>query len=279
MRNTLKRLYELPIVVNVSIFITAILLFAALVGPFLPLQDPYAQNISESLKLPAKKNWFGTDQLGRDMFSRIIIGSRFSLLIGFGAVFVGFVFGLPSGLLAGYYGKWVDAIFTRILDVLLAFPGIILGLTVIAVTGPGVGNLIFAVGLRTVPVFARVARAETLSLCQRDFIEAARASGCLPRQIMQWHILPNIFGPLMIIASLQIATAILIGATLSFLGVGVSPEIPEWGGMLNAGRPYMTRSPHLVLIPGCTLMVTMMALNIIGDYLRDRFDPRISMIR
>lgn len=270
---------KMTLPVKFSLAIIVMLGFVAFFGALLPLPNPYAQNIIRALELPSPNHWLGTDQLGRDLLSRIVAGSRFSLLIGFGAVFVGLVVGLPFGMLAGYYGRWVDTVFARVIDILLAFPGIILALAVVAVTGPGIGSLIFAVGLRTIPVFARVSRAETLSLRQRDFVEAARALGCRPYEIMYWHILPNIVGPLMIVASLQTATAILIGATLSFLGVGVSPEVPEWGSMLNAGRPYMMRHPHLVLVPGCTLMIAMMTLNIVGDYLRDRLDPRFIMIR
>jgi peptide/nickel transport system permease protein len=260
--------------VKASLVTMGILVVIAVVGPLLPLANPYAQNISKSMEMPSLAHWLGTDQLGRDILSRLVAGSRFSFVIGFGAVVVGLVIGVPFGMLAGFYGRWVDAVFGKIVDVLLSFPGIILALAIVTVTGPGVGNLIFAIGLRTIPMFARVARAETLSLKQRDFVEAARALGCRNYEIMLWHILPNIVGPLTIVASLQSATAILIGATLSFLGVGVSPEIPEWGSMINAGRPYMMLHPYLVLAPGVTLMVAMMALNIIGDYLRDRLDPR-----
>jgi len=269
----------MPWSVRFGLAVIGLLGLVAVCGPLFPLPDPYAQNIVNALQLPSAMHWLGTDSLGRDLLSRIVAGSRFSLLIGFGAVAVGLAIGLPFGLLAGYYGGLVDTIFARVIDILLAFPGIVLALAVVAITGPGIGNLILAVGLRTIPVFARVSRAETLALRQRDFVEAARALGCRPYEVMYWHILPNIVGPLMIVASLQTATAILIGATLSFLGVGVSPEVPEWGAMLNAGRPYMMGHPHLVLVPGCTLMIAMMALNIMGDYLRDRLDPRFLINR
>jgi len=265
--------------VTASIIIMSLLVVVAVAGPWLSLPPPYAQDISMATQGPSGAHWLGTDQLGRDILSRLVAGSRFSLLIGFGAVAMGLLMGVPFGMLAGYYGRWVDALFGKAIDVILSFPGIVLALAVVAVTGPGVSNLVFAIGLRTVPVFARVARAETASLRQRDFIDAARAEGCRPYEILCWHILPNIVGPLAIIATLQTATAILIGATLSFLGVGISPEVPEWGSMINAGRPYMMRNPYLVLAPGFTLMLAMMALNIIGDYLRDKLDPRSRMIR
>ena len=272
-------MHKMSLQVKLSFGFIAAVGLAAVLSPILPLPDPYAQDIMKSNILPFTSHWLGTDQLGRDMLSRIIAGSRFSFLIGLGAVGVGIFVGIPFGILAGFYGRWLDAIFARVIDVLLAFPGIILALAVVAVTGPGVGNLILAVGLRTIPVFARVARAQTLSLREREFVEAARGLGCRHYEIMLYHILPNIAGPLMVIASLQTATAILIGATLSFLGVGISPEVPEWGSMLNAGRPHMLRYPHLVLVPGCTLMATMMALNIIGDYLHDHLDPRSPVVR
>jgi peptide/nickel transport system permease protein len=275
----MKRALEwqrMPLLVKCSFCVVALLVFLACAGPLLPLADPYAQDIGKGMEMPSAAHLLGTDQLGRDLLSRIVAGSRFSTVIGLGAVSVGLLVGVPFGVFAGFYGRWLDVVFARTIDILLAFPGIILALAVVAVTGPGVSSLIFAVGLRTIPVFARVARAETISLRPRDFVEAARALGCRPYQIMAWHILPNIIGPLTIVSSLESATAILIGATLSFLGVGISPEVPEWGAMISAGRPYMMRYPYLVVAPGTVLMLAMAALNIIGDYLRDRMDPRSS---
>jgi peptide/nickel transport system permease protein len=213
------------------------------------------------------------------MLSRLTTGSRFSLLIGIGAVSIGLLIGVPFGIMAGYFGRWIDAIFSRVIDVVLAFPGIILALAVVAVLGPGLINIILAVGLRTFPVFARVARAQTLSLRQREFVQASYALGCRRYEIILYHILPNMIGLLLVVASLRMAIAILIGATLNFLGVGISPEVPEWGAMIRAGRPYLLSHPHLVLAPGITLMAAMMALNVIGDYLRDRFDPRYQVVK
>ena len=235
----------MPWSVKFSLVVIGLLGLAAFLGFLFPLPNPYAQNIVNALQLPSAEHWLGTDPLGRDMLSRIIAGSRFSLLIGFGAVAVGLAIGLPFGLVAGYYGGLVDTVFARVIDILLAFPGIILALAVVAITGPGVGNLILAVGLRTIPVFARVSRAETLALRQRDFVEAARALGCRPYEIMYWHILPNIVGPLMVVASLQTATAILIGATLSFLGVGVSP----YSALRRLLPQYRKQRRHLLLFP------------------------------
>ncbi|MBI4278787.1 MAG: ABC transporter permease [Armatimonadetes bacterium] len=266
----------MPLPVRLSCGVLGVLALAAVFGPLLPVRNPYAQDLMAALRPPGAPHWLGTDQLGRDLLARIVIGSRFSLLIGLGAVAVGLTGGVPFGMVAGFYGGWVDALFTRVIDVLLAFPGIILALAVVAVTGPGIGNLTFAVGLRTLPVLARVARGQTLALRNREFVDAARALGCRPWEILARHILPNIGGSLVVVASLQTATAVLIGATLTFLGVGASPEIPEWGAMLNAARPYMLRYPHLILVPALTLMVVMMAFNVAGDYLRDRLDPYAS---
>jgi peptide/nickel transport system permease protein len=176
-------------------------------------------------------------------------------------------------MLAGFRGGWLDALVTRVVDVFLAFPGIILALVIVAILGPGLFGLVLAVGLRSFPVFARVARAETLSLREREFVQGATALGSSAERILARHVFPNLASAVTVIASLQMATAILIGATLTFLGVGLSPEVPEWGAMMNAARPYMLRAPHLIVIPGLALMVVMLALNLVGDWLRDRSDP------
>jgi len=258
-----------------SLFVLALLIFAALFGPYLPLPDPYAQDLTRSLEMPSSKHWLGTDQFGRDQFSRIVAGARFTLIIGLGAVGFGFLVGSLFGLLAGYLGRWVDALFSRVIDVMLAFPAIILALGVMAVAGPGLGSLILAVGVRSIPVFGRLSRGQTLSLREKEFVQSARAIGCSSARILLRHILPNIANSLMVVGTLQVATSILIGATLTFLGVGMSPEIPEWGSMLNAGRPLILQQPQLALAPGLILTLVMMALNVVSDYLRDRLDPRL----
>jgi len=259
--------------VQLSIAILVLFVLAAAFGPLLPLPDPYAQRLVVSLEGPTWIHPLGTDQLGRDMLSRIVAGSRYSLLIGLGAIVVGVLGGVPLGLLAGYHRGSLDQVVTRVIDVLLAFPGIILALVVVAILGPGLFSLVFAVGLRSLPVFARVARAEALALREREFVQSARALGSKDPRVLVTHVLPNVTSPLVVVASLQMATAILIGATLTFLGVGISPEVPEWGAMMNAARPYMLRAPHLIIIPGVALMLVMLALNLVGDHLRDRSDP------
>lgn len=273
-RGSIGRLW-ISLLVFISLSVLALLIFAAFFGPYLPLPDPYAQNLTRSLEMPSAKHWLGTDQFGRDQFSRIVAGARFTLVIGVGAVGFGFFVGSLFGLLAGYFGRWIDALFTRVIDVMLAFPAIILALGVMAVAGPGLGSLILAVGVRSIPVFGRLSRGQTLSLREKEFVQSARAIGCSSARILLHHIFPNIANSLIVVGTLQVATSILIGATLTFLGVGMSPEIPEWGSMLNAGRPFMLQHPQLALAPGLILTLVMMALNVVSDYLRDRFDPRL----
>ena len=273
-RGSIGRLW-ISLLVFLSLSVLALLIFAALFGPYLPLPDPYAQNLTRSLEMPSSKHWLGTDQFGRDQFSRIVAGARFTLVIGIGAVGFGFLVGSLFGLLAGYFGRWMDALFSRVIDVMLAFPAIILALGVMAVAGPGLGSLILAVGVRSIPVFGRLSRGQTLSLREKEFVQSARAIGCSSARILLRHILPNIANSLIVVGTLQVATSILLGATLTFLGVGMSPEIPEWGSMLNAGRPFMLQHPQLALAPGLILTLVMMALNVVSDYLRDRFDPRL----
>ncbi len=268
-----RRRRRLPFGVAVSLVILALFVVSAVFGPLFPLPDPYRQSLIESLEGPSRAHPLGTDQLGRDMLARIVAGSRYSLIIGLGAIGVGALTGVPLGMLAGYRRGWLDQVVTRIIDVFLAFPGIILALVVVAILGPGLSSLVLAVGLRSFPVFARVARAETLALREREYVQGAKALGSQATRVLSRHIFPNLLSALMVIATLQMATAILIGATLTFLGVGISPELPEWGAMMNAARPYMLRAPLLIVIPGLALMSVMFALNFVGDYVRDRADP------
>ena len=269
----LARLKRMPFGVLLSIVILLAFVGAAAFGDLLPLADPYRQSLMRSLEGPSSDHWLGTDQLGRDILARIVAGSRYSLLIGLGAIAVGLFTGVPVGMLAGYHRGALDQFVTRVIDVFLAFPGIILALVIVAILGPGLPSLVLAVGVRSFPVFARVARAETLTLREREFVQGARALGSTTPRLLLRHVFPNLMSPIMVVASLQMATAILIGATLTFLGVGISPEVPEWGAMMNAARPFMLRAPYLIIIPGLALMLVMLALNLVGDYLRDRSDP------
>lgn len=263
----------LPAGGRVGFAMVVALLVVALAGPTL-VQDPYAQDLAQALEGPSARHWLGTDQLGRDMVARLVLGARLSLLIGLGATAFGLAVGSSAGVVAGYVGGMVDATTSRVVDMLLTFPGILIALMVVAVAGTGVANVVLAVGLRSVPVFARVARASTQVVREQDSIVAARALGASDARILLRHVLPALANSLLVLAALQVATAILVGSTLSFLGVGVPPETPEWGAMLNSGRRYMFQHGQLVVYPGLAIMLTILGINLFGDGLRSALDPR-----
>jgi peptide/nickel transport system permease protein len=263
----------LPLTGRLGLAIVLGLLLAAVVGPSVT-QDPYAQNLARSLEGPSGDHWLGTDQLGRDLLARLVLGSRFSLSIGLGATLLGLVVGGTAGVLGGYLGGIVDAIVMRAVDLLLTFPGILIALMVVAVTGTGLANVVVAVGLRGVPVFARVARASTLVAREHDSVTAARALGASTPRLLARHVVPALANSLVVLAALQVATAVLVGSTLSFLGLGVPPETPEWGAMLNGGRRYMLQQGQLVIYPGLAIMLTILGINLFGDGLRSALDPR-----
>ncbi len=268
-----RRAGRLPGTGRIGLGILVGLALMALVGPSLT-PDPYAQNLAHALEGSSRRHWLGTDQLGRDLLARIVLGSRLSLLIGLGATLFGLVAGGTIGVLAGYLGRWFEAVAMRAMEGLIVFPGILIALMVVTVAGTGVLNVVLAVGLRAVPIFARVAQTSTRSLCQQDFVVAARALGAPGGRVLARHVAPSLVNSLLVVASLQVATAILIGATLSFLGVGVPPETPEWGAMLNAGRRYMLQQGQLVVYPGLAIMITILGINLFGDGLRLALDPR-----
>jgi peptide/nickel transport system permease protein len=272
---TAVRRGRLPLTGRLGLGILAVLAAVALVGPSLT-QDPYAQDLMRALQRPSAEHWLGTDQLGRDLLARIVLGSRLSLLIGLGATLFGLVVGGAIGVLAGYLGRLFETVATRAMEGLIVFPGILIALMVVTVAGTGVLNVVLAVGLRAVPVFARVAQTSTRALRERDFVVAARALGAPGGRVLAAHVVPSLVNSLLVLASLQVATAILIGATLSFLGVGVPPETPEWGAMLSAGRRYMLQQGQLVIYPGLAIMITILGINLFGDGLRLKLDPRQS---
>ncbi len=272
-RSPLGRLGRLPASGRLGLVLVLMLVAIALVGPALA-QDSYAQDLSRALEGPSAGHWLGTDQLGRDLLARLVLGARLSLLIGLGATAFGLVVGSAAGIVAGYAGGVVDSVTSRVVDMLLTFPGILIALMVVAVAGTGVGNVVLAVGLRGVPVFARVARASTQVVRGQDSIVAARALGASDARILGRHVLPALANSLLVLAALQVATSILVGATLSFLGVGVPPETPEWGAMLSSGRRYMFQQGQLVVYPGLAIMLTILGINLFGDGLRSALDPR-----
>lgn len=268
-------LRTLPLPGKLGLAILLGLFLAATVGAFLT-PDPQSQNLIRSLEGPSADHWLGTDQVGRDLLARILAGARYSILIGVGATMFGVVIGVGIGIVSGYARGLFEGLVMRVMDMLMVFPGILIALMVIAVAGGGLVNVIFAVGLRAVPVFARLAQTSTHALREREYIVAARAAGASGLRVMWSHILPGLMNSLVVLAALQVATSILIAATLSFLGVGLSPELPEWGAMLNSGRRYLFQHWPLMVFPGLAIMITVLGINLLGDGLRSAMDRRRS---
>ncbi len=254
----------------VLVFVLLAVLAPALV-PFNPIQG----NLNDRLQSPSATHWLGTDELGRDLLSRILYGARVSLQIQIVAVVLALIVGVLLGSLSGYLGGYVDGIIMRCMDILLAFPGIFLALGIIAALGPGLVNLMFAAGISSIPQFARIVRASILSLKEREFVEAALALGSGSNRIMFRHLLPNCLAPIIVQSTLRMATVLLTASGLSFLGLGVQPPTPEWGAMLSNARSYLIVAPHVATIPGLAIMVVVVGFNLFGDGLRDTLDPRL----
>lgn len=255
------------VVIMVMIFLA---IFAEQIAPYGYAQQDW-RNI---LKGSTSAHWLGTDEFGRDVLSRIIFGARISLQVGLVAVSIALAIGSAIGAIAGYFGGKLDNFLMRLMDIQLAIPTILLAIVVSAVLGPGLMNLMVAVGITAVPRFARIMRASVLSVKDMEFIEAARAMGASHTRIINLYILPNCAAPLIVQSTLTVANSILFAATLSFLGLGIQPPFPEWGGMLSAARGFMRTNPLLSIYPGLAIMVTILALNFIGDGLRDALDPK-----
>jgi ABC-type dipeptide/oligopeptide/nickel transport system permease subunit len=255
--------------------ITVIMVLSAALAPWVAPYDPLAQDLALALEPPGLRHWLGTDQLGRDMLSRLVFGGRVSLATGLGSVAFGIATGATLGLLAGYRGGWLDTLIMRGCDTLLAFPGFVLAAAIVAVLGPGLGNVILAIGIRAAPAFARLARNLALSVRERAYVEAARAMGLPDARILGRHVTPNLLAPVLALATLRTGTGILTGAALSFLGIGVAAETPDWGTMLSLAQPYMRRYPHLVVFPGLAIVVAVLGLNLLADDVRDAWDPRL----
>ena len=249
----------------------------AVAAPALAPSNPIALNVSASLEAPDSQHWLGTDQFGRDILSRILYGARTSLTMGLVAVTISVAGGSVLGLLSGYYRGGVDLAVMRLVDVMLAFPGILLALVIIAVLGANLGSAMIAVGVSGMPVFIRVVRGATLSVREFQYVEAARVAGCGDARILFRHILPNVAAPVIVLVTLGIPNAIIAGAALSFLGLGVKPPTPDWGEMLSNGRAFMTTAWWLSTFPGLAIVVIVMAVNLFGDGLRDALDPRLKL--
>jgi ABC-type dipeptide/oligopeptide/nickel transport system permease subunit len=255
--------------------VVVLLILVAILAPYIAPYDPLHQDLANSMAGPSMTHLAGTDVHGRDIFSRIIYGTRISLRIGFLGMLLGCVVGVVLGLVSGYYGGRLDTLIMRLLDVQLAFPGLLVAICIIAIIGPGLENVILAVGIFSVPLFARVTRGQVLTLKEQEFILAARMMGAQDGRIMLTHLLPNAVAPILVLCTLRIATAILTAASLSFLGLGAQPPIPEWGAMLSDGRAYLSIAPHVATTPGLAILITVLAFNLLGDGLRDALDPRL----
>jgi peptide/nickel transport system permease protein len=255
-----------------AIFLLVVL--AAIFAPLLAGHDPIDQNILDRLEGPSAEFWMGTDAYGRDIYSRLLYGARISLTIGGLAILSAMVIGTAIGIVAGYYGGKTDVVIMQINDVLLAFPTLILGLLIVAMLGPSMQNMIIAISLTAIPPFARIARAPTIVVKERDFIEACRALGYGDLRIMVNHILPNVLSDVLVMASLWLATAIRVEASLSFIGLGVKPPTATWGGMIREGFENILDNPWLSIFPGLAILLVVFSLNLLGDGLRDAIDPK-----
>lgn len=247
----------------------------ALLAPWLAPYDPITINPAEALQPPGLAHPFGTDQYGRDILSRMVAGSRLSLLTGLGAVAIALATGIVLGLLSGVVGGWTDLLFMRLVDIMMAFPSILMALVVVAVLGQGTVNVMVAVGVSLVPTFVRLVRGDVLAVKENVYVEAGRALGCGPGRLALRHVLPNIVAPVIVLSTVAIAWSIILGASLSFLGLGPRPPIPEWGIDLSNGRGYLLRAWWISSMPGFCIMLTVVAVNLVGDALRDELDPRL----
>ncbi|MBF8287303.1 MAG: Peptide ABC transporter permease [Candidatus Rokubacteria bacterium] len=258
-------------------------LLAAAFAPWLTPFDPLEQDINQRLKEPGwqtaegRVHALGTDHLGRDILARVIFGSRIALVVGLSAVLISGVLGMAIGLVSGYFGGKVDDFFMRLADVQLAFPFILLAIAVIGVLGPSLRNIIIVIGVSSWVVYARVVRGEVLSIREREFVQAAIALGSRDGRVLVRHVLPNAFTPWLVVATLDMARVIVIESALSFLGLGVQPPTPTWGGMLADGRVYLSTAWWLATFPGLAILVTVLGINLLGDGLRDTLDPRLNV--
>ncbi len=233
------------------------------------------QDLSKQFVAPCAEHWFGTDDYGRDIFSRVVYGSRISLAIGLVSISFSCILGVLIGCISGYYGSVLDNTLMRLMDIMLAMPSILLAIAIVSALGAGLRNLVIAIGISTIPQYARIVRASVLSIRDQEFIEAARCIGAGDWRILMKHILPNCMAPIIVQATMNIAIAILSAASLSFIGLGIAPPTPEWGAMLSAGRAYLRNHWFIVTFPGVAIMLSVFAFNLFGDGLRDALDPRL----
>ena len=259
----------------VGVVMAIIIVCLAILAPWISPYDPIDQNVKLQYSAPSLAHLCGTDGYGRDEFSRILWGARVSLVVGIASVLFSMVFGIPLGVIAGYKGGRADSVVSRFNDIFMSFPIVIFGLLILAIMGPGLVKIIIAIGVALTPRIARLARGSTLSLKEMPYIEAARAVGQSDTKIIILHVLPNIFGDILVMGALWIATAIIVEASLSFIGLGVRPPTPSWGSMIRAGLDQITNAPWLSMFPGLAIFLTVFSFNLIADGLRDIADPKL----
>lgn len=273
---TIKRLLKNKLAV-VGLGIVVLQILMAIFAPAITTHDPIKQNLVNSeMPVFSEGHWLGTDNYGRDVWSRIVFGARISLVVGFVAVSLGLIGGVILGMLAGYYRK-LDAVIMRFVDLLFSFPGILLAMLIIAVLGTSLVNVAIAISIWSIPTCARIVRGSVLSIKEKEYIMAMRSMGASDLRIMVRHILPNASAPIIVFATMRMATAILSTAALSYLGLGAQPPTPEWGAMISQGQDFMWSSPHLTIVPGIAIMLTVFAFNVLGDGLRDALDPNMDI--
>jgi peptide/nickel transport system permease protein len=261
------------VMVGGSLFLALVVI--AIAAPMIAPYNPIEQDYGQTLRPPSREHLMGTDNFGRDIFSRVVFGTQISLRVGLISVAIASLIGTTLGLVAGYYGRWIDGIAMGIIDIMLAFPGILLAFVIVAVLGSSLANLMIAIGVGSIPGFARLIRGSVLSTRALSYVEAARVIGCRDPRIVGLHILPNVSSPIIVYSTLKIATAILAGASLSFLGLGVQRPTPEWGVMLADGRNFLQQQWWIAAFPGLAIMITTLAINLLGDGIRDIHDPRL----
>jgi peptide/nickel transport system permease protein len=257
-----------------GLVVIVLFVLVAVLAPLIAPYDPSQQSWTAVRKPPSWQHWFGTDESGRDLFSRVIFGARASLLAGVVSVSIALGFGVPIGLIAGYGGRWTDAVISRMTDAMLACPFLILAIALAAFLGPSLENAMIAIGVTATPIFVRLTRGQVMAVKVEDYVEAARAVGNPPMRIAVKHILPNILPALIVQATILIATAIIAEASLSFLGLGQQPPAPSWGSMLNTAQRFLTNAPWMAVWPGLAIFLAVLSFNILGDGLRDALDPR-----
>jgi peptide/nickel transport system permease protein len=257
-----------------GLILTLLLIVTALAAPLLSQYDPFEQNTARRLEAPSREHLLGLDDLGRDVLARILYGARVSLRVGFSVVILASVVGVTLGATAAYFGGWADTLIMRITDILLAFPGILLAIALVAVLGPSLNNVILALAVIGWVGYARLVRGQVLKVRELEYVTAAKALGARSPRVILLHVLPNVINPVIVMATLGLAGAILAEAALSFLGLGVQPPTPSWGAMLTAGRRYLGLANHLAIFPGAAIMLAVMGLNFLGDGLIDALDPK-----